>query len=121
MAEYLFSPREQDAIRELGRAGFRYERETKKTIEFVHDASGQVINLNREHGSLALVFGFGDVTKVHGVPGISVTGTRSSSNFSRLATGPTRTGKNNHQGIQLSLVDRDAIAIAIERMGGGIL
>lgn len=34
MARYPFTDVEQDVIRELGRLGFRYIRETKKTIEF---------------------------------------------------------------------------------------
>jgi hypothetical protein len=116
MPEYAFTEREQGVIRTLGKLGFRYARETMKTIEFVRCADDNVIELNREHSDLALVFGFGDQTRISGASGIISIGLRSSSNFSRLKPGTTRRGNENHQGIQVVLKDRDSIPSIVQRM-----
>jgi len=100
MGIYPFTAIEQDAIRELGVLGFRYSRETKKAIEFVRDHDGAVIELNREHSRLALVFGFGNSGALNEVEGVVVTGSRASSNFAALKRTTTKNGLENHQGWQ---------------------
>src|SRR4051794_17311764 len=101
MPDYAFTEREQSVIRQLGKLGFRYDRETKKTIEFVNDSGCRAIELNREHAGLALVFGFGDEKHLSGIDGIQSVGRRSGSNFKKLPKGITRTGRSNHQGVQV--------------------
>lgn len=115
MPDYPFTNREQDVIRELGRAGFRYRRETKKTIEFV-DSNERVVELNREHTELALVFGFGDQKKLERVLQVKVSGPRSSSNFGGLRYGTTRTGRTNHQGFQVLFENSDTIQRVVARL-----
>jgi len=109
MSAYEFTPQEQDVIRELGRLGFRYARETKKAVEFQNDATGQVIELNREHSGFALVFGFGDPSRLSGAPGILKIGPRASSNFRGLGKGLTRNLRANHQGLQVVIEGVDVI------------
>ena len=116
MARYPFTDVEQDVIRELGRLGFRYIRETKKTIEFEGMTPHQVIELNREHSMVALVVNFGDPFKAMEVPGVLKIGSRASSNFSGLAKGLTSTGKENHLGTQIVARSPDAIPSIIERL-----
>lgn len=110
MPNYPFTARKQDIIRELGKAGYRYQRETKKAIEFMGSNPQRIIECNREHSDLALVFGFGDAAAVEGHAGVLKCGLRASSNFNGLETGITRHGMENHQGIQAVL--RDAVFIA---------
>jgi hypothetical protein len=116
MPNYKFSDREQMVIRELGKLGYRYDRETKKTIEFVDDSLDRVIELNREHNKLALVFGFGEPSSLAGMAGIERVSDRSSSNFKKLSKGVTRTGRDNHQGIQIVMSDKARISIVVDRM-----
>lgn len=115
MSEYPFSEREQEAIRELGKAGFRYVRETKKAIEFKNEL-GQFIELNREHSDIALVFGFGLAIDCIGIQDVVGAGTRASSNFKGLEQSLTKNGKSNHQGQQVVLAHRSAIQTVIETM-----
>ncbi|MFN7102969.1 MAG: hypothetical protein ACK4N1_10125 [Pseudorhizobium sp.] len=115
MSEYPFSEREQDAIRELGKAGFRYVRETKKAVEFTNEL-GQFIELNREHSEIALVFGFGVASDCASIQHVNGTGTRASSNFRGLDQSLTKNGKSNHQGQQVVVDHRSAIQIVVETM-----
>jgi hypothetical protein len=116
MATYPFTAIEQETIRELGRLRFRYSRETKKAIEFVRDEDEAVIELNREHSGLALVFGFGDRAALSALAGVVVTGDRASSNFSALAKSRTRNGLENHQGWQATFDSPALVAPALARL-----
>jgi hypothetical protein len=113
VSTYPFNEQEQDVIRALGAQGFRYVRETKKTIEFI-DSNDRVLNLNREHKELAVVFGFGSPENLNGLRGLRVTGLRSSSNFSSLPIGMTRNGRDNHQGFQVVFDGPERIPAALE-------
>ena len=119
MAEYPFTSREQEVVRELGRCGFRYVRETKKTIEFV-DANERVVELNREHKNLALVFSFGDMEQLKKHPQVVSAGSRSSSNFKALAHGVTRTGRENHTGVQAVLRSHESIRGVVKAATEGV-
>ena len=116
MPRYPFNEVEQDVIRELGSLGFCYARETKKTIEFRDPRLDRTIELNRELSGIGLVFGFGDTSRLAGAKGVARIAPRASSNFTALAKGTTRNGKDNHQGIQVVVESTDLIPAIVKAL-----
>jgi hypothetical protein len=105
MATYPFTPREQDAVRAAGEAGFRYESETKKAIRF-RSADGEVLIFNREfEGALAFVFEGAKSTKYLAKVVSEKVGPRASSNFEDIGRGLTRNGNENNSGTQIQFDD----------------
>lgn len=117
MPTYDFTHTEQDVIRTLGRAGFRYIRETKKAIVFKSNTD-EVITLNRELTSaIGLVFEHSKFAKYKSRIGSESVKMRSSSNFSELPHMYTKNSRENHTGVQVQFTSISRIQELVGETG----
>ena len=116
MAEYPFTIREQQAMRQFGKAGFRYDAETKKELSFVSLDELKRAYFSRLSKRPALNVDFGDPAAISSIPGVELGGKSASSNLRAFDMGATTRGGSQHQGNRIFLKDVHMIETVLKAL-----